>query len=282
MPKRRLTDALVASRKPVARNAFIWDSHQPGLALAVRVTGHRSWKVVYRHHGRAVWLTLGDARSIGLADARRIAARIMLAVAEGKDPAAERRAERMADTFADLAAQYVELHARKHNKSWRQAAALVDRHLLPRWGKLKAAAISRADVRAVMVRIAAPIVANQTLAAASAIFSWAIRQEILSHNPCRGVDRNPTRDRQRVLSDAEVVLLWPRLDPGLKLILLTGQRPGEVQAMRREHIDVRCSLAAARRAATAGLFAVEANLDRAAAVVPKRPFVRPFVACRIL
>ena len=87
-----------------------------------------------------------------------------------------------------------------------------------------------------MVRIEAPIVANQVLASASAIFSWAIRQEILTVNPCKRVDRNPTTDRERVLSDAEVRLLWPRLDPALKLILLTGQRPGEVAAMQREHI----------------------------------------------
>ena len=110
------------------------------------------------------------------------------------------------------------------------------RHLLPRWGKLKATAITRADVRAVMIRIDAPIVANQVLASASAIFSWAIKQEILTVNPCKLVDRNPTTDRERVLSDAEVKLLWEKLDPALKLILLTGQRPGEVAAMQREHI----------------------------------------------
>ena len=59
-----------------------------------------------------------------------------------------------------------------------------------------------------MIRIDAPIVANQVLAAASAIFAWAIRQEILTVNPCKLVDRNPTTDRERVLSDAEVKLLW--------------------------------------------------------------------------
>ena len=37
-----------------------------------------------------------------------------------------------------------------------------------------------------------------------------------------------------MLSDAEIKLLWPRLDPALKLILLTGQRPGEVAAMQRD------------------------------------------------
>src|SRR5262245_1154701 len=216
--RRRLTDLFVQSRRGGERRELIWDDRSPGLALAVMPSGRKSWYVVYRRHGRNVWMRLGDARSIGLADARQMAREIAIDVARGKDPAAERKAERGAGTFADLAGQYVELHARKHNKSWRQADALVRKHLLPRWGKLKAAAITRADVRAVMIRIEAPIVANQTLAAASAIFSWAIKQEIVAANPVKLVERNPTRDRERVLSDAEVALLWSRLDPGLRLL----------------------------------------------------------------
>ena len=215
---------------------MIWDVKHPGLALSVRTTGKKAWKVIYRFHGRPRWLHLGDVRCIGLADARRMAAKTVLDVIEGRDPVAERKAERLTGTFADLADQYVELHAKKHNKSWKQADALVRRHLLPRWGKIKASAITRADVRAVMIRIEAPIVANLTLAAASAIFSWAIRQEILAVNPCKLVDRNPTTDSERVLSDAEIKVLYENLDPALKLILLTGQRPGEVAAMQRAHI----------------------------------------------
>ena len=119
--RRKLTDLFVSSRKAQERPELIWDAKQPGLALSVRPTGKKAWKVIYRFHGRPRWLHLGDARAIGLADARRLAARVMLDVAEGKDPAAERRAERLTGTFADLASQYVELHAKKHNKSWRQA-----------------------------------------------------------------------------------------------------------------------------------------------------------------
>ena len=72
---------------------------------------------------------------IGLSDARRLAAEAMLAVARGADPAAERRAARSRGTFAELATSYVEQHAKKHNRSWRQADALVRRHLIPRWGQ---------------------------------------------------------------------------------------------------------------------------------------------------
>jgi integrase len=94
-----------------------------------------------------------------------------------------------------------------------------------------------------MSRIDAPITANQTLASASAIFSWAVKQEIVSANPCLGVDRNPTKSRERVLSDSEIQKFWTTIDAAglvvsaaLKMILLTGQRPGEVAHMRREHI----------------------------------------------
>src|ERR1019366_3036735 len=110
-------------------------------------------------------------------DARKLAHRIMFAVAEGKDPAAKKKAERSKGTFEELATRYVEEHAKRRNRSWKQADALVHKHLLPRWGKLKATDVARSDVKAMMTRIAAPIVANQVLAAASAIFSWAIREE---------------------------------------------------------------------------------------------------------
>jgi integrase len=108
-----------------------------------------------------------------------------------------------------------------------------------------AADISRSDVKLMMSKIAAPIVANQTLAAASAIFSWAVREEAggVKVNPCIGVARNETRSRERVLSDLEVPMFWAAFDQyglhglALRMILLTGQRPGEVASMRTEHIQ---------------------------------------------
>jgi integrase len=119
----------------------------------------------------------------------------------------------------------------------------VQRYLLPKWGKLQASSITRGDVRTLVGHIEAPVLANQVLAAASAIFSWGVRQEIVAANPCRGIDRNATRSRERVLSDSEVPRFWSAFDDAglvassaLKTILLTGQRPGEVTRMRREHL----------------------------------------------
>jgi integrase len=240
--KRVLTELFVRKVKPRATAFVVWDLKQRGLVLRVQPSGRRSWNVIYNRTGRTRWLHLGDAAAIGLADARQLAAEAMLAVARGGDPASEKRAQRSSGTFAELADRYLE-HARRVNKSWRQARALVERFALPRWGKLQASTIARSDVKALMASIQAPIVANQTLAAISAVFTWAVKEEMAAANPCKLVDRHETRSRERVLADSELPRFWsafgeadPVIGSALKVLLLTGQRPGAVAHMRREHL----------------------------------------------
>jgi integrase len=240
--RRKLSEIYIRNLKPRDRAFCTWDTHQRGLCVLTQPSGHKSWKCVYHFNGRPRWYHLGAVAAIGLADARKLASKVMFEVASGRDPLAERQAERGKGTFAELATRYLEQHAKKTNRSWPQAAALVERNLLPHWGALQAADISRADVRAMMARIQAPITANQSLAAASAIFSWAMREDLLKVNPCAKVERNATVSRERVLSDTEVPLFWSALDhadpraAALKFLLLVGQRPGEVAHMRHEHI----------------------------------------------
>jgi integrase len=240
--KRVLTELTLKRLRPRAQRFLVWDSKQNGLALQIRPNGLRAWKVIYNIRGRTRWFHLGAGNAIGLQQARELARDIMYAVAKGEDPQADKRARRSAGTFAELAQNYLEQYAQRHNKSWRQADALVRRYLLPHWGKLEAKAINRSGVRLAIGRIAAPVLANQVLAAASAIFTFAVKQEAIAINPCRGVERNATTSRERVLSDSELPRFWEAFDraglagTALKLILLTGQRPGEVGHMRCEHI----------------------------------------------
>jgi hypothetical protein len=188
---------------------LVWDDIQRGLVLQIQPSGYRSFKLIYRYHNRPRWYHIGAADAIGLLDARKEAAKLMLRVIQGEDPQAERRAERGSGTFAELASRYVEEYAKKRNKSWRKTDDLVRLHLLPLWGKLTANTITRSDVRAMMSKMNDfPIAANQVLASASAIFTWATKQELLANNPCRGVERNAAVSRERVLSDTEVPLFW--------------------------------------------------------------------------
>jgi len=91
--KLRLSELSVHKAKPKTAAYAMWDTKQRGLALRVQPSGSRSWYCVYSYHGRPRWLRLGDAGAIGLSDARTLAAEAMLAVARGKDPAAEKASE---------------------------------------------------------------------------------------------------------------------------------------------------------------------------------------------
>lgn len=163
--KKKFTDSFITGLKPDSRLFIAYDTHQRGLAVTVQPkSGTKSWKALYyAPGGRPRWYHIGDASAIGLRDARKIAAGIMLRAAVGEDPVAQRRADRSRGTFEELQAQYLEQHAKKKNKSWRQADSLVRRYVLPKWAKLQAAEITRADAKAMLASIAAPVLANQVL-----------------------------------------------------------------------------------------------------------------------
>jgi integrase len=200
--------------------------------------------------GRPRWFTIGSVTGIGLKEARQIAREKMADVGRGIDVQAARAASRKQATFEELAHRYVEEFARRRNKSWKQADKLVRRYLIPRWRNLKCRDISRNDVRSVfnaLTENGAPVLANQVLAAGSAVFSWAMKNDIadIETNPCHGISRNPTTPRERVLSERELPLVWRALDDvglvqgrALRMILVTGQRPGEVAHMRRQDLDI--------------------------------------------
>src|SRR5215471_19338358 len=92
--KHKLTELYVRNLKPEAAPYLVWDDRQHGLAIRVQPTGGKSWYVVYSLRNRVRWYHIGSTNKIALTDARTLAARIMLEVIEGKDPAADRKAER--------------------------------------------------------------------------------------------------------------------------------------------------------------------------------------------
>src|SRR5262245_15929073 len=90
--KKKFTDAFVSALKPEDRIFTADDTHQRGLALRVQPQGKKTWTCLYYvSGGQSRWYTIGDAAAIGLADARKLANRIMYRAAEGGDPHAERK-----------------------------------------------------------------------------------------------------------------------------------------------------------------------------------------------
>jgi integrase len=216
----------------------------------VRSSGARSYKCIYPFRGRTRWVHLARADAIALPQARLLAQETMLAVARGGDPAGDRQAARAGAastraTFASLHRRYLSEHASRHNKSWRLGEHLVVRWVLPHWAGLSPTTIGRADVRALLGHLGhAPSLANSVLGAVSAVFTWAVDQDLLPANPARGIKRQRTQSRERILAPDEIGKFWKAWDQhglqhatALRLILLTAQRPGEICHMRWEHLS---------------------------------------------
>lgn len=81
--------------------------------------------------------------------------------------------------------------------------------------------------------------------ALSTFFAWLVRNRRVTSNPCAGVWHPCAgQARERVLTDAEIVKLWhaadsipPQFSAALKVLLLTGQRRGEVSGMRWDELN---------------------------------------------
>jgi integrase len=74
------------------------------------------------------------------------------------------------------------------------------------------------------------------------MFSWAMRRGLHDSNPVIGTEKRRERSRDRVLSDSELSKIWNALgandyDDILRLLLLTGQRAGEIGGLCWSEID---------------------------------------------
>ena len=258
MPVVNLTDKKLKSLKPENERVEYWDDSLPGFGVRVTPNGEKTFCVMYRIGGRQRRFSLGTYPQIPLAKARDMARDAFEAVRKGKDPVQEKkvqeaesiRARLGAKTFARLAQQYLEEYAKLNKKSWKEDEKIINHLLKPEFGTLNVKEITRTHVRSFLQRMAAraKVHANRAHACLRKIFNWAIKEEIvdLAGNPASGITRPGGKEipKERALSDAEMKALWRDLDKEtsqasdvLRLILLTGQRPGEVMGARWEEID---------------------------------------------
>ncbi|KQS71464.1 hypothetical protein ASG32_28895 [Methylobacterium sp. Leaf361] len=236
----------------------------PGLYLVCQSSGVKSWAVRYRAGGRTRKHTLGRYPAIDLASAREIARRTLVAVASGRDPAADKaEARRLAgelagparDRFDAAAELFIERYAKANTKeqTWRESERLLATHVLPLWRARRVQEIAKRDVVELMDAIVdrgAPVSANRTLAVVRRMFGWLIERGVIVANPCADV-KAPTaeKSRDRVLSDVELRAILQACDrlnepfgALIKLLALTAQRRDEVGQMTWREVDLNARL----------------------------------------
>ena len=206
----RITKRAVESLAVREREYMVWDRDIKGFGVRVHPSGRKVYLVKFRHRGRILKKTIGPCGAIPPAAARARAAEIITAARTGKDPAGRDLLARETGmpTVNELARRFVEEYvpARCKPSSAHSYESALQRHVLPRLGKRRAADITRGDVIVLHQEMRAiPFAANRTIGILSAMFTaaelWEYRPE--GSNPCRHVKRFREERRQRFLSDEE-------------------------------------------------------------------------------
>ncbi len=229
----------------------VWDERVPGFGLRVSKAGTKTFMLIYRHRGRSRRLTLGRYPILPLADARDKAIDALRQVNTGTDPILE--AEKIDDAsyqFDAVVDDYVERHCKIHNKpsTARESERALKKHFVTEWGKRDIRDIQPNHINKILDALidkGTPSEANHALGVIKTLFRWCVDRDMLAISPCQKV-RKPAKlnSRSRVLTDVELVKVWHAFEAegypfGYmgKLLVLTGQRRGEVTEMRWNQID---------------------------------------------
>ncbi len=219
----------------------------PGLALRIREGGSKKFVFFYRLAGKQWKITIGDAESWKLDDARKEARDMRVQLDKGENPATAKKAKRAetALTFSSVVEEYLKARARDM-----RPRSLVEctRHLRVMWKPLHGLALGAVTRQVVashlrkLVETSGAVSANRARATLSAMYAWAIGEGLVDENPVSGTNKSTEKSRDRVLSDAELVKIWLACAESgfgriVKLLMLTAQRRDEIRALRWSEID---------------------------------------------
>lgn len=247
----KLTKATIAKvAMPDGKSELIvFDEDMPGFGLRLRAGGSAVWIAQYRVGAKQRRVTLGRTATLDPDRARRAAREILAKADLGHDAQAERREHqaKAAVTFGAMAERYL---TRMEGASKARTHAERERHLRRHWKLFNARSIDTIGRREVAAHLHVladqhgPIASNRARATLSAFYAWVIGQGIAETNPVVGTSRvGIERCRERVLTADDIRSVWAAVgddDHGciVKLLLLTGQRRGEVAGMTWSELDL--------------------------------------------
>lgn len=266
----RWTATRVAALPP--RSAPYTDPGQAGLQLLVRERkggkASRTWLLRFKWRGEETRIVLGHYPETSLDAARGEARRFRELAAQGIDPrrARPRRRERPAPqplssavasadsrhTVDFLASEFLERHVRPSRKRPEYVEAILAHDVLPEWRGRDARTVKPREVIELLDKIVARgsrVMANRTAAVLGQMFRFGIHRAIVESSPVQLLYRpgGKEKPRERSLTEEELKAFlanpraatrFERLSHVLLLLLLTGQRRGELALARWADVDL--------------------------------------------
>jgi len=272
MPK--LTQRYIEPLKADGTDRVLWDDELAGFGLRVKPKGARSFLIQYRNaQGVSRRFTLGSYEKLTPQAARTKAKSLFGKIADGEDPATEKRAASKAVTVSDLCDEYL-----KANEGLIKASTLaMDRsrincHVKPLLGSKRVAALTRSDIEQFQTDITkgktakkppknrkgkgrgglasgGATVASRTVGMLGTILQRAVDSGAIDKNPARGVKRPQDKERKPPFSFEAVASLGVAIREAeadgenktglaaIKALLLTGCRRMEILSLETAAVD---------------------------------------------
>ena len=258
-PNRQTLSKRIVDALPVTdRESVYWDRELPGFGVRVHPSGSKVYMVHKRSGGKSRRVTIGQHKVWSLDDARREAGEIIARLRKGDKPGRPGADSPFATgpTIGELAEQYMTVHVAVRCKptTARSCRHILDKFLLPEFGARRLGEITPNQVATLHYRLReTPIMANQVISLLSRLFhkAAAAGDAPAGGNPCRFIQKYPTRSRERFLSEREFERLGTVLREletarkistspaaALRLLMLTGCRRNEILTLRWEHVDL--------------------------------------------
>lgn len=247
------------------------DPGQTGLQLEVsrKKSGFsRTWILRFKFRGASSRMTLGHFPETSLEQARELARKYRESASQGIDPRRARpkrnpkatsppASAAITDTNKHsvefLCSEFMERHVKPSRKRPEYAQRLIDHDILPEWRGRDARSIEPHEVIALLDKIVdrgSRVLANRVAALLGQMFKFGIHRRIVATTPVQLLYRPGGKEKPRersfsddelkaFLANVEAIHREPRTAACLKILLLTGQRRGELAAAQWANIDLK-------------------------------------------
>ncbi|TGW14585.1 DUF4102 domain-containing protein [bacterium NHP-B] len=251
----RLTKRLVETTLPRDKDLILWDSEMTGFCCKITPKGRRIYMLYYRSSDRRQRKPkIGEHGVMGCEEARSVAQRWLLQIAQGGDPSVEKQEVRLSPTLKELADRYTAEYApRKKASIQKEDQRLWVQHILPALGHVKVSSLTRTDIAKLHHAFHHhPTMANRIVSLLSKALNlaelWGYRPN--HSNPCLHIKKYTEVKRERFLNQDEILRLMEALKDeaqscqnpwtihAIRLLLLTGCRLSEILTLRWEDVDL--------------------------------------------
>jgi integrase len=234
MPKQALTDITLRSLPiPETGQRDIWDAGFPAFGVRVSQGGSKTF-VLNIHNSRR---SIGRYPIISLGQARAEAKRMLAEKTLGKARPVTISYQQALTLFLE------EKQKTRRPNTYKNLKQRLESHFSFK-GQLRDATHHELGRR--LAKIPSLTEQDHALSVAKTFFTWCHNRRLIDDNPTRGFSPHGHTSRSRVLTDAELQLIWGASDSDdlpapfrtiVKLLIVAGQRRGETAALRTSYID---------------------------------------------